>query len=104
MDIPPQQGIQHRRDGHADQDANELEQSAAHGDGGEYPDGGQADGGAHHPGVDDVALELLEAEEEDEEDEGPHGGDHNQQNGGQRPAHEGAHHGDEGGHADDDAD
>ena len=67
--IPLQEGVEDGGHRHTEEDAGQVEEAAAHGDSGEDPDAGQAQGGAHHPGVDDVALDLLEAGQEDEEDE-----------------------------------
>lgn len=80
--IPPEQGIEDRRNGDAEQDAYQTHQPAADCDGGQYPNARQADGGAHHLGIDHIAFDLLEDHQEDQEGDRLERGDHQQQQSG----------------------
>ena len=56
--IPPQKSIENRGDRNAEEDAGNAAKSRSYGDSSEDPDAGKTDGGAHNPGIDDVALHL----------------------------------------------
>ena len=51
--------IENRHQRHTEEHAEYAEGASADGDGGESPEGGQADGFADYTGVDQVALKLL---------------------------------------------
>ena len=55
---------------HAQQHAQHAEGAAADGDGRQHPQSRQAHGLAHHPGINEVALHLLEDQQEDQERQG----------------------------------
>lgn len=71
---------------------------------GQYPNARQADGGAHHLGIDHIAFDLLEDHQEDQEGDRLERGDHQQQQSGKNRPDVGPGHGDERGGADDDPD
>ena len=60
---------------HGQQHAHEAEQAAAHDDGEHDPEAVDADGAAEDLGADDVAVELLQNENDDGEDQRLHGRD-----------------------------
>ena len=64
-----QQAVDHRGGGGADEDAGNAQHAAPEQHGEHGPDRGQADGGAHHPGIDEVAFNLLQAQQENQEDQ-----------------------------------
>ena len=98
-DVALEQPIQGGHDGHAEQHPHNAQHPAAHGDGGQHPHAGQANGGAHQLGVDKVALQLLEDDQEDDKDERLHGRDGQDEQGAHHRTDVCAGDGDEGGDA-----
>ena len=62
--------VEDRAGGDADDDPGDAGDAAADDEGRHHPKAGEADGGAHDAGVDETALQLLQA---DDEDDGPEG-------------------------------
>ena len=58
------QGIEHRSGGNSDENSGNAHESAAYDDRQQHPDSGQADGGTHHPGIDDISFKLLQKKQE----------------------------------------
>ena len=62
----PEEGGEQR---HADEHAHQPEEVAAHHDGEQHPQRGDADGLAQDLGADEVAVQLLDEEDEHREDQ-----------------------------------
>ena len=94
-----QEGVEHRADGDAEDHTHQAKGVAAHGDGGQHPDARQTHGFSHHTGIDQVALDLLEDQNEDHEPQGLDGADQQDKESADEDADESAENGDEGGEA-----
>ena len=66
--------IDNSADGNAQQHTHHAADACTHRHGEEHPNTGQADAAAHHMGIDEVALQLLEDHEEHHEPHGLHKG------------------------------
>ena len=94
VDVIPEQGVGHGGQGDEEDHAGHAHEAPAHAHRGQDPDGGQAHRGAHHMGIDEVPLHLLEHQEQCHKDQRLHGGDHQQQKRTHNAPDEGAHDGD----------
>jgi hypothetical protein len=72
------QSIDHGCDRDAKQHTDKSKQSSAHRNRRKYPKSGQADGGSHNTGIDDISLKLLKDKQEHHKPNRLHGVDHNQ--------------------------
>ena len=100
----PRQGVQHRRQRDHQQHSEHAHQLAADGDRHQHPHTGQADGGSHHSGVNQVVFQLLQNQEHRHEGQRLQGVIHQNEERAQHAAHERAHHRHQCRHRDDDAD
>ena len=96
---PPGQGIEHRTQGHGEEHPHQAEGVAPQGHRRQHPDARQPHGLAHHPGIDDVALDLLQDHQEDHEPQGLDGVHQQDEQGPDGHPDEGAEDGDQGGEA-----
>ena len=98
VDPLPHQGVEHREGGHAQDHAGEAKQAAAGDNGDQHPDGGQAGAVAQDLGPQDVAVKLLQSDDQGKEPQGGPGvHDHQDEqtgNGADDGAEEGDHVGD----------
>lgn len=95
------QRIDHGAHRHAQQHTQHAEHSAADGHRRQHPQSRQTHGLAHHPGVDEVALHLLQNQQEDQEGQRLDGADKHDEERTRGRADPRAEDGDEGGEADD---
>lgn len=94
-----QQLICRRRQGDSKEDSRNSKQACTEQHRGKDPDAGQAYRAADHAGIDDVAFQLLEDDEEQEKEERKAQTLAEDQNKTDRPSKVGAHQRNEGGHA-----
>ena len=94
------QRVKHRCGGNGEQHTDDAE-GGAHGHGDENPDPGESNRGAHHLGIDQIALDLLKNDDEKNEPERLRGAIQQDQKRAQRRADQRAENGNEGGKADD---
>ena len=100
----PRQRVQHRRQRDHQQHTEHAHQLAADGDRHQHPHTGQADGGAHYSGVDQVVFQLLQNQEHCHESQCLQRVIHQNEERTQHAAYKRAHHRHQRRHRDDDAD
>lgn len=71
VDVLGAEGVEQGGHGYAQHHTGQAGDAAAHGDDQQHPHAGQAHGLSNHPGINQVALDLLEGGDKDDEPQGP---------------------------------